>query len=546
MKKRKVALLLLATLCVGLLGGCKGTDSTKPEDAIESEKPAEEKNSDAFSFPLAEKQELSLWTTWENSYLEDPNEMLAFQEFERATNVHINYTVVGRAEASEKYGLLLASGDYPDITMGGQANYPGGMEKAVEEGVYLDLTEYVKSIMPNYVEMMNTKEEVARDCTTDDHRYLQIYSINGNDMGVTKERSFLGLVIRRDWLEELKLEVPVTIEDWHKVLTAFKEEKGATAPLMIGKDGFTTGNAFLSAFGVLQEYYVEDGQVSFGPVTDGYRQYLELMRDWYTEGLLDPDFTANDAGLVMPFDYVANGKAGAGQFLSGWCGDYMRTGFGMTEEEDFYLLAVEPPVLNSGDKTYSNTTSTLTGVAAAVTSNCKNPELACRWLDYQYSEEGRVILNYGIEGETYQKDENGGYQWTDFVMNHPEGYTRSDAGNLVTSSMAHVGYYNWEAVERFDGSHDGDVSLVKDTWDKADTSRIYPASASMTDTEGSEYSTLYTDIETMVDEMTIKFITGTESLENFDTFVESLYGFGLQTCIDIKQAAYERYIERVQ
>ena len=61
--------------------------------------------------------------------------MLAFQEFERATNVHINYTVVGRAEASEKYGLLLASGDYPDITMGGQANYPGGMEKAVEEGV---------------------------------------------------------------------------------------------------------------------------------------------------------------------------------------------------------------------------------------------------------------------------------------------------------------------------------------------------------------------------------------------------------------------------
>ena len=534
------------TLCIGLLGGCKSSE-TKPKEETNGTAEGNKANTtEEFSFPLAEKQELSLWTTWENSYLEDPNEMLAFQEFEKATNVHINYTVVGRTEASEKYGLLLASGEYPDITMSGQSNYPGGMEKAVEEGVYIDLTDYVKTIMPNYVQMMNANEQVARDCITDDHRYLQIYSINGNDSEVTKERSFLGLVVRRDWLEELNMEAPVTIEDWHKVLIAFKEEKGATAPLMIGKDGFMTGNAFLSAFGVLQEYYVENGEVKFGPVTEGYRQYLELMRDWYAEGLVDPDFTANDAGVVMPFDYAANGKAGAGQFLSGWCGDYMRTGFGMTEEEDFYLMAIEPPVLNDGDKTYSNLTSTLTGVAAAVTNNCKNPELACRWLDYQYSDEGRVILNYGIEGETYQKDENGAFQWTDFVMNNPDGYTRSDAGNMVTSSMAHVGYYNWEAIERFDGSHEGDVSLVKDTWDKADTSKIYPASASMTDAEGSEYSTLYTDIETMVDEMTIKFITGAESLDGFDSFVESLYGFGLQTCIDIKQAAYERYMERVQ
>jgi len=576
--KKAVVLLLAAVLTIGLLGGCSkssdenkstennntleenkttnentgednsennsGENNSDKEDAANGNENETANNSTEFSFPLEEKEELSIWCAWSNNYLEDPNEMIAQQRLEELTNVHINYTHVTLQEATEKYGLLLASGDYPDITM--QNNYPGGMEKGVEDGVYIDLTDYVNNCMPNYKAMMDSNEGVARDCITDNQRYIQIYSINGNDEGINLERAYLGLAIRKDWLDELGLEIPVTIEDWHTVLTAFKEQKGATAPLMLGKDGFMSTNAFLTAYGVLQEYFIKDGKVQFGPVTEGYRQYVELMRQWYSEGLVDPDFTANNSSDTMPLDYVANDKTGAGQFLSGWMGDYMRTGFGMTQNEEFFLTGVQPPVQNEGDTSYTNFTSATTGVAAAITSNCKNPELACRWLDFLYTKEGIDAKNYGREGETYTVDANGNYQWTDFVMNNPDGYTKSDAANLVTSSFTLVGFYNWEAIEKFDGSHDGDVSLIKDAWSIADTSMIYPEPASMTESEGTEYSSIYTNIETLVDEMTIKFITGAESLDGYDNFVEQLNTYGLQTCLDIKQAAYDRYINRTK
>lgn len=37
----------------------------------------------------------------------------------------------------------------------------------------------------------------------------------------------------------------------------------------------------------------------------------------------------------------------------------------------------------------------------AITSSCKNPELAIEWCDYWYGEEGYYLLNFGVEGESY-------------------------------------------------------------------------------------------------------------------------------------------------
>lgn len=46
--------------------------------------------------------------------------------------------------------------------------------------------------------------------------------------------------------------------------------------------------------------------------------------------------------------------------------------------------------------------------------------------------------------------------------------------------------------------------------------------------------------------MTAKFITGTESLDNFDAYQKNVYNMGMQDCLDIQQAALERYYARVK
>ena len=94
--------------------GKQETENKTPDKGTENETDTNTVTEDSkYTFPLAEKQELSMWLVWSNSYVEDPNDLLAIQKIEENTNVHVNWTVVSMNEQSEKFGLMLASGDYP-------------------------------------------------------------------------------------------------------------------------------------------------------------------------------------------------------------------------------------------------------------------------------------------------------------------------------------------------------------------------------------------------------------------------------------------------
>ena len=68
--------------------------------------------------------------------------------------------------------------------------------------------------------------------------------------------------------------------------------------------------------------------------------------------------------------------------------------------------------------------------------------------------------------------------------------------------------------------------------------------SSMTEEEVSEYNSIMTDIQTYVDEFKLKFILGTESLDNFPSFVENIRNMNIDRAIEIRQAEYDRYLER--
>ncbi|MFB5676251.1 hypothetical protein ACE5KN_15195 [Paenibacillus terreus] len=72
--------------------------------------------------------------------------------------------------------------------------------------------------------------------------------------------------------------------------------------------------------------------------------------------------------------------------------------------------------------------------------------------------------------------------------------------------------------------------------------RMPPVSISVEDS--SRYSSIMTDVNTFKDEMILKFIMGTEPLDNFDNYVEMLKGLGIEEAIQIQQAALERYNNR--
>lgn len=109
----------------------------------------------------------------------------------------------------------------------------------------------------------------------------------------------MGPQLRGDWLEALELDVPVTYDDYHDVLTAFKNNYDAG--LWLDSNGTLRFMCFSAGYDtILNEQrddsliYV-DGTAEYTPATEDYRDYLRLMNSWWNEGLIYQDFLSQTA-----------------------------------------------------------------------------------------------------------------------------------------------------------------------------------------------------------------------------------------------------------
>ena len=78
-------------------------------------------------------------------------------------------------------------------------------------------------------------------------------------------------------------------------------------------------------------------------------------------------------------------------------------------------------------------------------------------------------------------------------------------------------------------------------WDAAYTISDF---ISLTSEEAETFATTFSDLSTYYVEMVVKFITGAESLDNVDSFRDTLESMGAEDCINVIQAALDRYNAR--
>jgi hypothetical protein len=56
-----------------------------------------------------------------------------------------------------------------------------------------------------------------------------------------------------------------------------------------------------------------------------------------------------------------------------------------------------------------------------ISAKCENIPLAVSWCDWRYSKSGAFLCSYGVEGTTWEYNENGVPEATDFIYNNPDG-----------------------------------------------------------------------------------------------------------------------------
>ncbi len=555
--KRILTALLAAGLVVSALASCNQNSGTESNSAAESQTQANTSGETAevstaegetvtqlteIPLPIVEEKiTLSYWFPWDatvSNVVTNNNEVMSVQKMEEITNIHIDYIHPTIGQEKELFSVLLSSGDLPDMMyLANGVEYPGGIVTGISDGMFLNINDLVNQYAPNFSKWRQYDEVHQKETISDDGYILGFPMMNDIPEGAN-----LGLCVRQDYLDQLGMEAPHTLDEVHDVLSAAKNELGLASPLLLTSNGVFYDSALLSAFGVGREWYQNDGTVFFGPMQEGYKEYLTMMNQWYNEGLIDPNFVSNAFTDAPTNDLLVSDDVMMTETYWGRVVDAMVYN-GVTQNEDFWLTPISAPVQKEGDTVGIRMYNSPIMSQTVLTKDCSDPVVATMWLDYQYTEDAMILNNYGVEGETFYYDDNGDFQFTDLIMNNPDGYNTTDANRLYIRRNG-SGWIKWERQQLTNPTvaHKDEV-WAYDIWSADGTEWVVPA-VTMNTEESAEYQSLYADIKTYVEESTVGMIMGTMPLDQFDAYVEQLKAMGIERVIEIEQTALDRYYAR--
>jgi putative aldouronate transport system substrate-binding protein len=454
------------------------------------------------------------------------------------TGVTIDFENVSTMESSSLLALHIAAGDYDDLLSGIDLSYTGGAAAAYADDIVVDLSSYVEDYAPDYLNTIEANSDLEKSVVTDDGEILMLYFLY--DKFIQAE----GSIIRKDWLDQLGIETPSTVDELHEVMLAFKNEIGCDNPFYMNSGcnqllmGFNLYN-YVSLSDGDMAVYQEDGVVCSDFTSDRYQKWLETMNQWYAEGLIDPDFVSVSSTNIGGHDEDLLAEDNIGF----WYGNVnsIDNYYTMCPAENF---EIEPIYISyDGEKNHVISTSLTFGSSTgasgiAISSACENIDLALGWLNFWYTEEGYYLKNYGIEGDSYVL-EDGDISYTDVVLSSEYGLVPAVALLLYSVGNSDFGVGAQDRTAYF---YSPLQSEARDVWtDSCDGAWAYP-NVTMTSEESSIISTKGGDILTYIAESVPKFIIGELDPEtDWAGYVDTCNRLGINEILDAYQSALDRY-----
>lgn len=524
MKKMKKRLLSLLCVVVLLLSGCtqnKGNISTAKLDFN--------------GYPMETEEKLTLWVA-NNAQLSTVVDNFAktpfAKELAKRTGVDVEYIHPVIGQESTSISLLVAADEMPDMIAYNWSTYNGGPQKQIDEGVILPLNDLIEEHAPNLKKYLEEHPEIDKMIKTDDGTYYAFPFIRGGERLLNSK----GQVIRRDWLEKYNLETPETVEDLENVLRTFKEN-GVKYPLCM--NAWDLSNKFMFNFNTYDSFYLDNGKLTYGPMTSNYKEAIKTLNKWYKEGLLDPNYVSmNDAEIRKKMINneigvsVVAGGGGLGVVLDTW-----ESNGSSADMVGFPYMSY-----NGKENKFVAYDSQYPGVGSiAITTSCKNPALAVRYLDYGYSEEGSFFYNFGVEGVAHNIVD-GEPVFSENITNNPDGlavaaammmYMRSSSSGPFIQDERYIDQYYAHEQQR------ESLDAWLEGYDDKVQNNLPPISR--TQEEEEEYIAVMTEVNAYVSECRDKFITGAMPLDEWDNYIKTLKKYGIDKAIKIQQDALERY-----
>lgn len=410
--KRAAAIVMAAAMTTTLLAGCGGSGSSaaasESAESTTSEASSEASTGEAaasgsytdYSAGFPERVTIQIpvydrgfenWNVADNYYTQ-----WVQQEFGEKYNVDVEYVAISRSNEVTDYMQMIAAGTAPDIIM--HYDMPQAVsyydEGAMQDIDYDELAFYA----PTYWAKM--QETIETYGTIDDHQAF---------IFAERDPYYYNWVtlIRKDWCDQVGMEVPTTWEELQEVLAAWQEAGLGTYnhELIIGS--FTYFYPWIEE-GTTDEELALYLDLNVAPFTwSATENYLRAFNEMYNAGTLDPNF------YLTTDDAMEKGK-----FVSGECGTYS---FYMSNGTDVFtsLLANDPnaevAILNSTPSIVAEGYTPYYyeypsyGMIMGINSQSTDEERAAvyMFLEWLSQPENLTYMQYGVEGETYTVGEDG-------------------------------------------------------------------------------------------------------------------------------------------
>lgn len=321
------------------------------------------------------------------------------QEIQRLTGIEVEL-VHPTADYNEKLLADLAAGVEYDLIYTNKDT----VDTFVEDGILTDLTERIanSAILSNPTVIPDAEWELVN---YDGTYYTVFNKFEGARM----------LTVRQDWLDQLGLEAPETLDEVYNTMVAFRDQdpagNGEGATLGLALAGTYDIQPFLSSEGILPGYVEVDGKRTIPWASEAAIPVYEWLANLYAEGLLDPNFataTTADARNLFLTD-----KVGFVSYWDTWVGLFNNARQTEDPATTFEAVGIAATSNADGDIILSRGQPSVW----VIPTNAQDPDTAFQFLEWWHTIPGITLGSLGILDNDYTVTD-GVYELTDLGAEH--------------------------------------------------------------------------------------------------------------------------------
>lgn len=420
--KTMTLILVFVMACSLMLSGCGGTNQTATEKSASSEQTSvatestqpggtenqtgEEWKSDTSPY------EMNVWLgySWAANKW-DVSTMPALKTITEKTGVQIKYTIP-QSNEKDALNMLIASGDLPETIIIDWAD--SNVKRLISGGQLYSYNELIDENCPKFWDIID--KDIITYHKQDDGKlyYLPSFADTTQSIKVNFLKTAVSpYFVRKDIYEALgspKMETP---DEVINVLKTVKEKYKDVEPIgLAGEFGLhmretslanpTTNFSFLAAgFGCNPSGYFQDGeQVKFNFRDPNYVELMKFMNRLYKEGLITTEQLVEKDAQIQ--EKVNSAKyfwmpSGVNSIVS-TLNTKLTEKFG--NDSKTYVCSGNFKVAGKGDPKY-NANHSMGWTSFLITKKASKPDRIIKFLEYIWSKEGQLDMNFGTEGQTY-------------------------------------------------------------------------------------------------------------------------------------------------